>query len=407
MKVCIVCYGLRENNIRLQPWRYICEIARGLILKGVDVKILTDGTGQEQLIESIPVLYADKLRSFPFLKNNELISLITTEKADIVLWSMGPIDYFYLSTFREINIPIIGMFTGPMYKLKDINRLGMREIVSNFSSLSVQLIYASLPSFCTRNLVNSQALSRVFVMSRKNRDMLVNMGVDASKIAHIPAGIDEYDLIQPESPEYVISKFNVSPGSFNILYFGSPINIRGIDSLIRAVAKVSSVHPNVQLLVLSRRRDNELNQEELHLKHLIAQTGIEKNVQIVSGFLDKEDVKSFIKFCDIVCLPFKIVPSDIPTSILESMAMGKTVISTNVDGIPELLENGRGIVIEPNDDEDLASKIISCMNDPDSLRTAEKRSLDFIIDYPFWSDIADSVLQEINLSLNTTRGAAA
>ncbi|MBC7086765.1 MAG: galactosyl transferase, partial [Methanomethylovorans sp.] len=97
MKVCIVCYGLRENNIRLQPWRYISEIARGLILKGVDVKILTDGTGQEQLIEGIPVLYAEKLRSFPFLKNSRLISLIAKEKADIVLWSMGPIDYFYLS----------------------------------------------------------------------------------------------------------------------------------------------------------------------------------------------------------------------------------------------------------------------------------------------------------------------
>jgi glycosyltransferase involved in cell wall biosynthesis len=224
MKVCIVCYGLNENNIRLQPWRYICEIARGLILKGVDVKILTDGAEQEQLIEGIPVLYIEKLRSFPLIKNNKLISLITKEKADIVLWSMGPIDYFYLSTFREINTPIIGMFTGPIYKIKDITRLGMYEIVSNFSSLSLQMIYASLPSSCSRNLVNSQTLSKVFVMSRKNRDMLVSMGADASKIVHIPAGIDKYDLIQPESPEYVISKFNVSPGSFNILYFGSPIN---------------------------------------------------------------------------------------------------------------------------------------------------------------------------------------
>ena len=407
MKVCIVCYGLRENNIRLQPWRYISEIAKGLILKGVDVKILTDGTGQEQLLEGISVLYADKLRSLPFIKNNKLISLISKEKPDIILWSMGPIDYFYLSTLRETNIPIIGMFTGPIYKLKDITRLGMREIISNFSSLSVQIIYASLPSLCSRNLVNSQTLSKVFVMSRKNMDMLVSMGADVNKIAHIPAGIDEYDLIQPEYPEYVISKFNVSVGSFNILYFGSPINIRGIDSLIRAVAKVSSVYPNVRLLVLSRRRDNELSQEELHLKSLINETDIEKNVQIVSGFLDKKDVKSFIKFCDVVCLPFKIVPSDIPTSILESMAMGKTVISTNVDGIPELLKNGRGIVIEPNDDEELASKILSCIDDTESLRDAEKKSLDFIMEYPFWADIADSVLQEMNLSLTTTRGETA
>ena len=407
MKVCIVCYGLRENNVRLQPWRYISEIAKGLILKGVDVKILTDGTGQEQLIEGIPVLYAKKLRSFPFIKNNKLISLIKKEKTDVVLWSMGPIDYFYLSTLREINIPIVGMFTGPIYRISDITRLGIGEIVSNFNSLSVQIIYASLPSLCNQNLVNSSALSKVFVMSRKNRDLLVSMGADASKIAHIPAGIDEYDLIQLESPEYVISKFNVFPGSFNILYFGSPLKIRGIDSLIRAVSKVAKTNSGVKLLILSRRREEELTKEERDTVNLIEELDLQNNVQIVSGFLDKEDVKAFIKFSDVVCLPFKIVPSDVPTSILESMAMGKMVISTNVDGIPELLESGRGIVVEPNDEEDFAAKITLCINNVDLLRKAEKRSLDFMVGYPIWNDIASKVLQEIKSVLHTSEGAVA
>ena len=43
MKVCIVCYGFRENNIRLQPWRYISEIASGLINNDIDVSVITDG----------------------------------------------------------------------------------------------------------------------------------------------------------------------------------------------------------------------------------------------------------------------------------------------------------------------------------------------------------------------------
>ena len=36
--------------------------------------------------------------------------------------------------------------------------------------------------------------------------------------------------------------------------------------------------------------------------------------------------------------------------------MFKAVISTNVDGIPELLQDGRGMVIEPCDDAGLSDK---------------------------------------------------
>lgn len=396
MKVCIICYGLRDDNVRLQPWRYICEIARGMLANGIEIKIITDGTGPEQTIADIPVIPAGNMRTFPFTTNKSLLSIINDEKPDALLWSMGPIDYLYMSNFKKLQVPIIGMFTGPIYKISDITRLGFNEISSNIKSLSVQLIYASLPSFFSKKLVNSDPIYSVFVMSRKNKEMLVGMGADSTKILHIPVGIDEYDLIPPESHELVISKFNISPGSLNILYFGSPRKIRGIDTLIKAVAKVVESHPNVKLLILSRRREKELSQEERNVFDLIEELDLKNNVQIVSGFLEREDVKGFIKFCDVVCLPFKIVPSDVPTSILESMAMGKTVISTNVDGIPELLEDGRGFVVEPNDENELASKIISCLNDIASLKEAEKKLLDHMQEYPRWNDITETVNQELD-----------
>jgi glycosyltransferase involved in cell wall biosynthesis len=400
MKVCIICYGLRENNVRLQPWRYITEIAAGILSKGVDVKIITDGAEAETSIMEVPVIFAGSLRAVPFRTNESLLNLIENEVPDVVLWSMGPIDYVYLKMFEKVNIPVIGMFTGPIYKVSDITRIGFNEIVSNFTSLSVQLLYASLPSFFSKNLVNSPFISRVFVMSRKNKEMLVNMGADSSKIIHVPAGIDEYDLIVPESHESVIEKFDVSPGSFNILYFGSPAKIRGIDSAIKAVSLVAKNYPDIKLLILSRRRDGELTQEESEAINLIADLRLENNVQIVSGFLEKEDVKSFIKYCDLVVLPFKIVPSDIPTSILESMAMGKTVLSTNVDGIPELLEEGRGFAVNPGDYQEIASKIISCLDNTFSLKEAENRSLAYMNNYPRWSDVTSNVIHEIDSLLS-------
>lgn len=398
MKVCMVCYGLRHNNIRLQPWRYISEIASGLINNDIDVTIITDGqpdNGFTGCINDIPVIYLEKLRALPFVPNKKLISLIRSEKPDVVLCSVGPIDYLYMSTFRKIGVPLIGMFTGPLYKLSDITRLGIREIIANIRILAVHLLYSSLPSFFVRGLTNSPYFKKVFVISQKNRQVLESMGVQENKIIHVPAGIDAYDLLMPDDCDSIISKYSLDEGLFNVLYFGSPATIRGIDSLIRAVSMVAEKYPNVRLLILSRRRGNELSREEIIIRNLIKEFGIDDNVQIISGFLDKEDVKRFIAFCDVVALPFKIVPSDVPTSILESMAMGKTVISTNVDGIPELLEDGRGFVVEPNDDKELVQRIISCISDSDMLHSMGERSADYMQTYPVWDDVSKTVVDKV------------
>lgn len=399
MKVCIVCYGLRENNIRLQPWRYISEIAIGLSRRNIDVTIITDGASGKHCVNGVPIIYTERLRKLPFQSNEELISLIKFEQPDIILWSITALDYLYLNIFKQLDIPIIGVFTGPIYKLSDIIRIGVQEILKNIRFLSAHILYASLPSFFIRGLVNSPYFNKIFVMSRKNKEIITKIGGYENKIIHIPTGIDESDFASPDksSDKYnsIINKYGLDNNSFNILYFGSPLTIRGIDSLIKAVSNVKNGHPYIKLLILSRRRDDELSREELDIQELILKRGIERNVQIISGFLDKDEVKKFTGFSDLIALPFKIVPSDVPTSILESMAMGRTVISTDVDGIPELLEDGRGFVVEPNKEEDLAKKILFSIKNRDLTKSMGEKAANFMKRYPRWYDVSGFVIFEI------------
>ena len=395
MKVCIVCYGFKEENTRLQPWRYFFEIASGLIQNNFDVTIITDGAPQKHYINNISINHIKGLRALPFVPNIKLISTIELEKPDIILWSVGPIDYLYMCTFKKVGIPIINMFTGPIYTISDITRLGIKEIIKNFRFLSVHMLYASLPSFFASGIVNSPYFEKIVVMSRKNKGVLEAMGALTSKIVQIPAGIDEYDLIKPDDCDSIVNKYGLDDHSFNILYFGSPVTIRGIDSLIRAVSKVKNVYPHVKLIILSRRRRDDLKREETFIRNLIKKLELEENVQIISGFLEKEDVKKFICFCNVVALPFKIVPADIPTSILESMAIGKTVISTDVDGIPELLEDGRGIVVPSNNEDELARKIMYCVANKDSLQKISNKSVLYMQTYPRWYEVSESAMKVI------------
>ncbi|AKB36436.1 Glycosyltransferase [Methanosarcina siciliae C2J] len=395
MKVCIVCYGLREYNIRLQPWRYISEIASGIYQKNIDVTIITDGSLEREIFQHIPIINIKRLRKLPFQFNRELISVIQSEKPDVILWSVTALDYLYLNMFKQINIPIIGMFTGPIYKLSDITRIGTYVIIKNIKFLSTHVICASLPPFFIRNLVNSPYCNKIFVMSRKNKEIIIEIGGNREKVVHIPAGIDEYEFEMYEDYSSIISRYHLDEKSFNILYFGSPLSIRGIDHLIKSISKVRSVYPCIKLLILSRRRNNELNNEEINLQNLILKLDIEKNVHIISGFLDKDEVKKFIGFSDLIVLPFKIVPSDVPTSVLESMAMGKVVVSTDIDGIPELLENGRGFVVQPNKEEDLVEKIFFSIKNQDIIKNMGEKAASHMQTHPKWSEVSELALSEV------------
>lgn len=396
MKVCLICFGFNESNIRLQPWRYIYEISREMTTKGILVEIISDGCDhreQKDRVGCINVHRLRRLRYLPFCKNRNLLKLVYRLSPDIILWSVGPTSFYLYRTFKEINIPIIGLWMGTHYSVKEITDLGLNEIIRNFHVMRLYIFSSLIPHNLIKKCVISNC-KELIVLNTNNKNNLIHLGVVYNKINIIPPGISQYDLDIPNIDDIwkLRKRLNLSENDFVILYLGSPLSLRGIDTLINAISIIHAEIGSFRLIILSRRSSDSLINEENNLNRLILNSHIEDNVSIVSGYLDSDLIKKFITLADVVALPFKLVQSDTPISILEAMALRKLVISTNIDGIPELLDQKRGLLVNCNDPQSLAKALYVAYTDPQMRTQIEENAREYMINYPSWEQITSDVI---------------
>ena len=98
------------------------------------------------------------------------------------------------------------------------------------------------------------------------------------------------------------------------------------------------------------------------LESLIKEEGLQNNIKM-PGFIPHEELIDMYKrkAVDLVVLPSintnKGSHEGIPVSLMEAMAHKIAVISTNTGGIPELLSNGAGIIVEEKSPEQLADAV--------------------------------------------------
>lgn len=401
MKICLVCFDFKESNIRLQPWRYIHEISKRMEERGVNIRIISDGypnLPQKEDIGGVSVYRLKKLRVFPFAKNKELISLIEKESPDAILWSIGATSFYFFRTLKKIKKPIVGLWMGTTYSLNQIWDLGIGELIRNFQYLGVHIISALIPSFLANSVLKLPTLKRIIVLNKNNKNELLNCGFPPHNIFVIPPGVTESDLELPDigEVEELRRKIGLEENIFVVLYLGSPLSLRGVDTLIDAVSLIYKKITPLKLIILSRREMGNLIDEEKYIKDLCRNLGIEDRVKIISGFLDGVTVKKFIALSDVVALPFKLIQSDTPISILEVMALGRTVISTKMDGIPELLDEGRGVLINPNNSKDLADAIFTLYSNPQLRTEMGERARKYMLKYPTWDRVTENMLSIIN-----------
>jgi glycosyltransferase involved in cell wall biosynthesis len=144
---------------------------------------------------------------------------------------------------------------------------------------------------------------------------------------------------------------------------------------------------------LFRTREDEYGIQKKRVFNLLDHFSHKEMIRIKSVFLSGDEIKAYIAASDLIVLPFKHVISDFPLGVVEAMSMGKPVVSTRLDGLPELLEDGRGIVIDPGDFTNLGKILAYFSENASELSGYGKRAQQYLIGRPTWRDSAEKMLE--------------
>jgi glycosyltransferase involved in cell wall biosynthesis len=266
----------------------------------------------------------------------QLSNLIKKERVDIVHSQGARADFFARMAAKLAGAPIVistvpmpveGFDVHPMKKFIYI-------VLNRFSE-----------RFVDRFIVVSEALKKVMIERHK---------IDPQKVVKIYNGIevDEYHIDDDEEVMYGKLSLREELGLKNeipvIGAIGRLVWQKGFEYFIEAIPEVLKEFKGARFLLVG---EGELKDE---LKVKSKKLKFEDKIFFV-GF--RNDIKEILQSIDVLVMPSLL--EGLPMILLEAMAMEKPIVATEIEGIKEVLDNGKtGSLVPPKDSKVLAGAII-------------------------------------------------
>ena len=219
-------------------------------------------------------------------------------------------------------------------------------------------------------------------------------GADMEKVVTIPPGVD-VEQFHPISKQVAKRRIGVPDRNRNILFAGRIEPLKGIDTLLQAMALIQERHPevvrNVCVAIIGGDPWSDDPDDEM------------ARLQSLRQELDIHDLVTFLGSKDQKVLPFYyaaaemvVMPSHYESFglvALEAMATGTPVIASEVGGLAFLVKDGEtGFHVPSRDPEALAERIFALLNDPGCQREMGRQAHLSAQKYA-WHNIAGRIIE--------------
>ena len=166
-----------------------------------------------------------------------------------------------------------------------------------------------------------------------------------------------------------LEHFQPVPYPKEISYFclSRLLKSKGVCEYLEAARIVKEKYPDVQFYLLGKYETNMQDAVEREYVEQFIKDGI------ITRFEETDDVRPYYEQCSVYVLPS--YREGTPRTVLEAMAMGRPIITTDTQGCRETVEDGKnGFLVPIKDSEAVAEKMIWFVEHPAEIETMGKES---------------------------------
>ena len=186
---------------------------------------------------------------------------------------------------------------------------------------------------------NLNKFDKIITITKWEIPYLFSLGAKKEKIVYIPNGIPLPFFKTKQS------KFNFK----NIIFLGRIAPVKNLETLFKAYEIVYKKNKNINLEIIGPIEQNYNIKENF------------KSIKFLPPIYDLNKKIKKLNSSDMFVLPSK--REAMPQALIEAMALGKIVISSNTDGGREIIENKKnGFLFKIGDEKQLANIILFCLD---------------------------------------------
>jgi len=234
----------------------------------------------------------------------------------------------------------------------------------------------------------------LLVNSEYTRQQYLRRGVRGNQnFVHVSPGVDVERFHPNLKPDAVIHRHALANRAV-ILTVARLVEWKGQDNVIRAMSRVLQVVPNaVYIMVGTGPYRSELEQ-------LVAESGLQDNI-IFAGFIPEKELGLYYAAANLMVLLGKEFKPGMPVegfgiAYIEANAVERPVIGSRLGGTPDTIVDGvTGILVAPDDEDEISTSIIHLLVNPDLARQMGQRGRERVISEFTWQTQANRLRRQL------------
>ncbi len=258
----------------------------------------------------------------------------------------------------HIHTPFIAHYAGT--RIARRYKLPVVETYHTFFEQYLEHYIPFLPDpmlrMLARRLTANQgnAVNALISPSTAMRDILRRYGV-RTPISVIPTGIDLTSWRAPDAPNPRAS-LSIADNQPMLLFVGRLAFEKNIEFLLHMLKHLLHTRADTQLVLAGE------GPAEKHLRKLTAQLGLEANVHFV-GYLPRNgELQALYRAADVFV--FSSATETQGLVLVEALALGLPVVALAEMGTRDVVREGEGCLVAPNDPQGFAHRVLELIQHP-------------------------------------------